>query len=198
MGDVWGGALNHSGSDEGGRIDWGTPWWMVRLLAEELIGGATWDLDPCCDGAHNARADAWYTPESDGLRHPWYGNVFVNPPYDRVSPAKWAQKIVREVASRRVRTVAVLTPARTDTRWWWILADHSQRVRLLQGRVYHVHPVDPLERQQAPFPSTVFVLRSMACAEGCRAAFERWDIREIQRAAHRAEDAERAGQGVLL
>ena len=72
------------------------------------------DLDPCSNSLvqPNVNAEFHYTAELDGLRLPWAGKVFVNPPYGRELP-KWINKAVCEYESQRVREVLLLVPSRT-------------------------------------------------------------------------------------
>jgi hypothetical protein len=58
-----------------------------------------------------------YTMEDDGLVLPWFGTVFVNPPYGRELPY-WVAKTAWEVERGSAAVVLVLMPARTDTRYW--------------------------------------------------------------------------------
>lgn len=69
--------------------------------AREVFGGAI-TLDPAsCDEANALiRAESFYTEDMDGLRLPWRGSVFVNPPGGRNSggslvPQFW-RKLVAE------------------------------------------------------------------------------------------------------
>lgn len=59
-----------------------------------LNGIFRFDLDVCAL-PENAKCDKYYTPESDGLRQPWTGGVWCNPPYGR-EISKWVEKAVRE------------------------------------------------------------------------------------------------------
>jgi hypothetical protein len=44
--------------------------------------GLVFDLDPCSPRpAHSVPARKIYTIEDDGLRQPWHGLTFVNPPF---------------------------------------------------------------------------------------------------------------------
>ena len=56
--------------------DWFTPPKIFAAL------GLRFDLDPCSPGPdHWVPADKIYTKADDGLVQPWFGLVFVNPPF---------------------------------------------------------------------------------------------------------------------
>ena len=68
--------------------DYWTPTYLFDLL------GVRFDLDVACPpgGAPWVPADAYYDQEADGLRSPWWGRVWMNPPFS--SPAPWADKFM--------------------------------------------------------------------------------------------------------
>src|SRR5262249_39145220 len=109
------------------------------------------DLDPCATAA-NAKAPRFYTRDDDGLRQPWTGRVFCNPPYGRVI-AEWVAK-AKAAAATTAELVVLLVPARTDTRWWH---EHVADAEggFLPGRVRFVEA-----KSGAPFPSAVVVFRN--------------------------------------
>ena len=56
--------------------DWYTPPEIFKAL------GLVFDLDPCSPGPHHwVPAKKVYTVEDDGLRQPWHGVAFMNPPF---------------------------------------------------------------------------------------------------------------------
>jgi hypothetical protein len=60
----------------GETSDWYTPPEYFDALELEF------DLDPCSPGpGHWVPAKKIYTIEDDGLRQPWHGLVFMNPPF---------------------------------------------------------------------------------------------------------------------
>jgi hypothetical protein len=60
----------------GRTSDWYTPPEIFKKL------GLTLDLDPCSPGpGHWVPARQIYTIKDDGLRQPWHGLVFCNPPF---------------------------------------------------------------------------------------------------------------------
>lgn len=132
-----------------GQDNWETPWWLVHMIEAEF-GGI--DLDPCCTFANRKGAE-YYTEEHDGLSQPWFGTVFVNPPYSQM--AKWAAKAHSEAALGRTRNIIFLCAARTDTRAWW---DHIRygEVRFIQGRLRFVDPSRNV-LAGAPFPSALVI-----------------------------------------
>jgi site-specific DNA-methyltransferase (adenine-specific) len=73
-------------------------------------------LDPCAT-PENAKCKQFYTEEQDGLKQPWHGRVFMNPPYGRTI-GLWLAKARAEVQSGRAEIVVCFVPARTGTRWW--------------------------------------------------------------------------------
>lgn len=108
---------------------WATPVHIVRELEDEF---GRFDLDPCCR-PETAKAPTFYTPEDDGLSKPWFGNVFLNPPYS--APAPWLRRALREMEGGGVDLVIALLPVRTDTRWFHELVNHRSQLRFIRGRV---------------------------------------------------------------
>ena len=126
--------------------EWETP----KELFDELDKEFSFDLDPCCT-KENAKCRLFITKEEDGLKEPWLGNVFMNPPYGR-EIGKWVRKAFEE--SRRAAVVVCLLPARTDTAW---VHDYCIRghVRVLRGRLYFTDQDGKTGR--APFPSMIVI-----------------------------------------
>ncbi len=93
--------------------EWGTPPSIWRPLSD-AIGG--FDLDPCSGAETSPIASARYDDTDDGLTEPWFGKVWLNPPYSDMEP--WARKCVGETTSRRADTVVALIPSRTSADWW--------------------------------------------------------------------------------
>lgn len=132
--------------------EWATP----QDFFDELDREFEFDLDPCCT-EENAKCRRYYTKEDDGLNQPWFGLVFMNPPYGR-EIGKWVAKAASEAKNGAL--VVCLLPARTDTRWWhdhiWDDKNHRPRagvqVRLIKGRLKFGG-----SKNSAPFPSAVIV-----------------------------------------
>jgi hypothetical protein len=95
------------------RDAWCTPSWLTAALP--MV-----DLDPCSNSRSTVRADRTYSLErgEDGLRLPWVGSVFVNPPYSDVLP--WALK-ARDSASALLTACGFLVNVDTSTKWWGVL-----------------------------------------------------------------------------
>lgn len=109
------------------------------------------DLDPCCENRTipNVPARLHYTQREDGLKQPWSGRVYMNPPYGRKIDA-WIEKLCAEHHNGNVTQAIALVPARTDTQWFKRLRDFV--CCFVEGRLTFSGS-DP-----APFPSAVFYL----------------------------------------
>jgi DNA N-6-adenine-methyltransferase (Dam) len=111
---------------------WLTPLWLL----ERLGGAETFDLDPCAveEPRPWPTAREHYALPQDGLALPWFGRVFLNPPYGGppiVGP--W----MRRMASHGFGTALIF--ARTETALFvetcW-KAPSATAVLFLHGRLF--------------------------------------------------------------
>ncbi|MCJ2101944.1 helix-turn-helix domain-containing protein [Methylobacterium sp. E-046] len=150
---------------------WETPAELVAAL-ESVFG--RFDLDPCAGSADAKRARVKarvrLTVSDDGLKEPWRGTVFVNPPYGK-QLGKWVAKCAGEAS--RGAVVVGLVPARTDTKWWHMHVVGAADVFMLRGRLKFGDGAMP-----APFPSAVVVWGASAqqAAQVGAALPEAWHV----------------------
>lgn len=167
-------ALFSSTTDE-----WATPdeWFRLEIQAEFGI----FDLDPCAT-AENAKAARFHTRLDNGIRRPWFGKVWINPPYGRSEDVckstcakkrcvkrgwhrteyyhgaeEWVERAV--LTTRQIqgpKLVVMLLPVRTDTEWWqdWVIP-YASEVRFIRGRLTFGGA-----KNTAPFPSAVVIFRN--------------------------------------
>lgn len=98
----------------------------------------------------NAKCERYFTPDEDGLKQSWKGEVcWMNPPYGR-EIGKWVKKAYEEAQKGCV--VVALLPARTDTRWFhdWIYMMYAVDVEFIKGRLKFGGSKD-----NAPFPNMI-------------------------------------------
>jgi phage N-6-adenine-methyltransferase len=137
--------------------EWATP----QDFFDELDREFHFTLDVAAT-PENAKCEKFYTKADDGLKQPWTGACWANPPYGR-SLAKWFQKAAE--AARSGATVVCLVPARTDTRWWHEHVAEAADVRFLKGRLKFGGA-----KNAAPFPSAVVVFKELRPAEESRSS----------------------------
>ena len=84
--------------------------WLTPLAIIDAIG--PFDLDPCSAPDHPTAETRW-TPEEvgDGLAMPWFGRVWLNPPYGRTM-AEWVRRLVEHESG------IALIPVATGTKLW--------------------------------------------------------------------------------
>lgn len=128
---------------------WETPQDFFNTLNEEF----RFTLDAAAL-PENAKVSHFYTPEMDGLKQPWYGSVWCNPPYGRgidqwIAKGYWA-------ARNGDALVVMLVPARTDTRWFhqYVYNNPYAELRFIPGRLKFGG-----SSNSAPFPSLVIIFR---------------------------------------
>lgn len=121
------------------KDNWMTPPETVADLNDALDGI---DLDPCAGATTDIGDIANYRLEDDqdGLKLPWFGTVFVNPPFSYKKD--WLEKVETEIQAGRVETVVVLTPDGTDTISWWheYIAENAEYICFREGRLDYVDP----------------------------------------------------------
>lgn len=124
------------------RLDWKTPEAIYGKLDAEF----RFDHDPC-------------PPDFtvDGLTSSWGQSNFVNPPYGKALP-HWVKKAYEE--AQMGKTVVLLIPSRTDTRWWHDYCMKADDIRFIKGRLKFQGA-----KFNAPFPSAIVIFKGTAQKE---------------------------------
>ena len=104
-----------------------------------------------CALPENAKCENYYTPETDGLKQPWMGGVWCNPPYGR-EIINWVRKASEEYTKDYCNFVVMLLPARTDTRWFQDYVYGKAYLHFIDGRLTFGE-----QKGNAPFPSVLAV-----------------------------------------
>lgn len=109
------------------KMEWNTPEPIVRPLGH-------FDLDPCASAAHPHRIAARsFTKAADGLKQPWVGRVFCNPPYGNETKL-WLAK-----CAEHGNAIALIF-ARTETEMWFQhVWPKAHAVFFFKGRLRFVH-----------------------------------------------------------
>ncbi len=115
--------------------NWSTPVDVYVALDAEFH----FQYDPCPLGGYGA---------VDGLRIDWAQRNFVNPPYSKIKD--WVKKAYEEALLGK--TVVMLIPSRTDTRWWHEYVMKAKEIRFIKGRLKFGEA-----KNSAPFPSAIVV-----------------------------------------
>ncbi len=63
-------------------FDYYTPEEILDLV-RQVLGHITLDPASCEEANRTVQANNYYTIEDDGLKKPWFGKVFMNPPFHR-------------------------------------------------------------------------------------------------------------------
>lgn len=99
-----------------------TPRWLLDALRP-------FDLDPCAADPRpwDCAETNWST---DGLSsRPWFGRVFLNPPFDRYQVELWVNRL-----ARHGNGVALLH-ARTEAAWFKPIWTHATAILFLASRI---------------------------------------------------------------
>jgi hypothetical protein len=109
----------------------------------------TIDLDPASNShtTPHVPARTHYTKEDDGLMQPWFGRVYLNPPYSGETPV-WVDRLCYHWHRRHIREALALLPVRTDAQWFSRLRPFPRC--FIWGRLSFSQ-----SRFTAPFPSMV-------------------------------------------
>jgi hypothetical protein len=121
-------------------------WWQTetndevatkRELWEPLadaVGG--FDLDPAAGCEPTPIAEERYTPEDDGLAQPWFGTVWLNPPFD--NKARWYRKLYDEFRNGDVDCVVAVARVDTSTDWFHDTFVTADVIGFLDGRDWYI------------------------------------------------------------
>ena len=120
---------HNSGNDE-----WYTPPEFLDA-AHNVMGGI--DTDPASSDVANTRvrALAYYTLQDDGLRRPWRGRVWMNPPYSRGLINQFCAALRYHREAGRVTEAITLTNNATETAWFADLLVIASAICLVSSRI---------------------------------------------------------------
>jgi hypothetical protein len=122
-------------------VEWWTPRQYIKL-AVEVMGGI--DLDPasCSEANKIVGAARSYDMQANGLHQPWFGRVWLNPPYAQ-SAGQFVKKLLAEKACGNVNQAIVLLNTNTLDRGWFnplwdaVLCFHRGQVKFTSPDVEH-------------------------------------------------------------
>lgn len=125
--------------------EWATPISFFAPIQKEFLLNAD-----VCATKENAKLEAYWTKEEDGLAQDWAGiRAWMNPPYGR-EIGKW----VKKASDGGADIVVALLPARTDTKWFHDYIYHKAEIRFIKGRLKFGDG-----KNSAPFPSMLVIFR---------------------------------------
>lgn len=115
----------------------------------------TIDIDPAsCKVANSVvKATKYYTKKDNGLIKPWYGKVWVNPPFSTGNIDAFAKKTIDELSN--CDEILFLCQSKNDTRWYQSLMQHTDLMLLVKGRPkFWGNPINNSDRPR--YPTTLF------------------------------------------
>lgn len=114
-------------------------WYTPKDVYEKLNKEFNFDFDPCP-----------INPNFNGLEVNWGDCSFCNPPYSKIK--FWVEKSYKEF--KYGKTVVLLIPSRTDTKWWHEYVMKASEIRFIKGRLKFGGA-----KNSAPFPSCIVVFK---------------------------------------
>jgi hypothetical protein len=99
-------------------VEWYSP--ALYVKAGRRVLGGTIDLDPasCAEANQVVQAKRFYTREQDGLSLPWYGRIWLNPPYGGMA-ALFVDRLIAELALGEVTAAIIVANAKAcDAKWF--------------------------------------------------------------------------------
>lgn len=101
-----------------GSFDYYTPEDVVEL-AREVLGHISLDPASCEIANKTVKANTYYDIEKDGLAQPWFGTMFMNPPFHKgenacLKPSKCKKKNCKPGKKRRGHHIKKAIPSTGD------------------------------------------------------------------------------------
>lgn len=110
--------------------EWYTPSEYIES-ARSVMGSI--DLDPASNDFANktVKAEKYYTKTDDGTKREWFGNIWLNPPYETALIQAFADKL----ANSDFEQAVVLVNNATETKWFATLVQNASAIVFPTGRI---------------------------------------------------------------
>lgn len=120
--------VTFEGNSATGKNQWLTPPELLAKLGQ-------FDLDPCAPiNRPLPTATQHYTIEDDGLKQPWFGRCWVNPPYDTQLIIQFIERCVEH------KNAIALTFSRTETKLFQeLIFKKAHSILFIKGRLSFHH-----------------------------------------------------------
>lgn len=126
--------------------------WLTPPFVLAALGGAeSFDLDPCTpDTQPWPTARNRYTRADNGLMKPWFGRVWLNPPYYANVIGRWLARLAEHGRGSTIIFARTETAAFFDFVW-----AHASGVLFLRGRLNFHHRDGTRARANSGAPSVI-------------------------------------------
>lgn len=130
--------------------DYYTPKWIFDAI------GLEFDIDVACPpgGPPHTPCKHYYTQADNGLTSPWFGTIWMNPPYSK--PAPWVQRFIEHADG-----IALLPYSKS--KWLQTLWDHDD-TRLLYVYAIKFERAEKKMNGSTPFPLGIWGIGDKAIA----------------------------------
>lgn len=125
-----------------GNPEWYTPAYIINA-ARNTMGSI--DCDPASNAIAQQRikAKVHYTELTNGIGKPWFGNIWLNPPYFTGNIKKpginaFTKDLLNKLHSGNTTQAIFLAQAKTDTKWFQSLSLEADAVLFTRGRIKFV------------------------------------------------------------
>jgi hypothetical protein len=104
--------------------EWYTPSRYVEA-ARQVMGSITLDPASCAFANQIVKADCYYSKEENGLNYPWFGNVWLNPPYGKTlqggasNLAYFTGHLLEQYECGNTKQAILLIPVNSITTSWF-------------------------------------------------------------------------------
>jgi hypothetical protein len=137
-----------------GENEWYTPAEYIEA-ARKVMGGI--DLDPASSARANeiVQATKFYTKDDSGLTQPWFGRVWMNPPYSRDLLWPFCERLCDQYAEGHVDEAVVLVNNATETAAFQRMAELAAAACFPAGRIKYLNT--DLVEAESPLQGQAFL-----------------------------------------
>lgn len=118
-------------------VEWYTPHEFIEM-ARSVMGG--FDLDPASNPKAQGwvKADKFYTKDDDGLKQPWFGRVWCNPPYGKFTRLFIERGL--QFYSDGAVSECIFLVNRTGAGWYMDLSERFDAICQVRKRISFLTP----------------------------------------------------------